>query len=94
MTNMITHGQLRSLRTALKAVTDDTDGWVYIVGRLIGREISRLGALTRQEWSTLRNRMYPHWTEDDWTLDAAFRTEIATLWNQYRETVLGQRRLF
>ena len=94
----ITGGQIQSWKSAISEIQalsrKDVPAMLYITGRLIGRELEALGDLTKAEWIELRDQAYPNWQDDDWTVSPDFRVQIAEIYDEYRETVLGQKRLF
>lgn len=92
--NMITPGQIRSLRTGISTIAGkDNAAHLYIVNKLMEKDLKTLSELTRHEWHQLRDQMYPRWHDDDWSLGSVFRKRCANLFAEYREVVLGQRRL-
>lgn len=94
-TKAITAGQIRSLRTGLSGVAGkDSAAHLYIVAKLLERPLDKLGDLRRHEWKRLRDTIYPNWRGDDWAVSDTFRMRCADLFDEYREGVLGQRRLF
>lgn len=91
----ISAGQIISLRNALREVSGMVDdAHVYIInGLLQSRDVQSLDKLERHEWQWLRNRLYPNWSQEDWSLSPEWKTKIAGLLADYRENVTGQMRL-
>ena len=95
MTDKITSGQMRSLRSGIGVVAGkDEAAHVYIVNVLLKSDVTALEDLTYAHWMRLRDRLYPHWRDGDWSLSDKFRKQCADLFADYREAVLGQRRMF
>ncbi len=94
VTDAITPGQIRSLTTFLKIVSDDRACHLYILSAVLSRPIVSLGELTANEWRKLRDLAYPRWRDEDWTPGQSFVNRCAELRNKYMEEIVGQRRLF
>lgn len=91
----ITHGQLVNLRILLKrvdAVNDEAQ--IFVMRRYIGHDLEYLGDLTYGDWQTIRDDAYPNWKDWDWTPGDTFLHKLRALMDEYRETVLGQKRLW
>lgn len=67
---------------------------LYVINALLGLDIRHMAVLTREDWQTIRNRAYPRWTDDDWTVGDIFRAEVGSIIEDYLEHELGQQRLF
>ena len=88
-------GQIISIKTALREVSNMVDAaHPFIIGEILQRDITSLANLTIGEWKVLRNRFYPNWHKEDWSLDNEQKAIIADLLEKYRETILKQKRLF
>ncbi len=90
----ITPGQIRSLTTFLKVVSDDRACHLYITSAVLDRPLVSLAELTAGEWRKVRDLMYPRWRDEDWTPGQSFVSRCADLRNRYMEEVIGQKRLF
>lgn len=88
----ITGGQQVALRRLIDAEHDTKRLW--IISQLVGRAIPSFDDLTLQDWRSIRNRAYPDWKRDDWTVGETFQMELAHLRSRYAEEVSGQMRLF
>ena len=89
----IKDGQLLSLRRLVSGVTQDKPGQLFIVRKLIDREVQSLAQLTQTEWRSIRNEAFPNWRDDNWTPDPMFIIKLHGLRGQYLESI-GQLRLF
>ena len=93
--NAIEAGQAIAVMRLLAPFTNKDRGCgVYIISRLIGREVQSVYGMNSQEWRKFRNEAYPYWRSDNWEVAVEFKAKIAELVGQYHETVLGQKRLF
>lgn len=91
----IAHGQLINLRILLKRVDANTEEQqLFVMSRYIGRELDSLTDLTYGDWQALRDNAYPNWKDWDWTPDLQFINKLRVFMDEYRETVLGQKRMF
>lgn len=90
-------GQVISLKTALREITDDPKAWTYILSAIVDRDLDELEELTRAEWKYMRNKIYPNWTVEDWTpwdRKSEFYIRCCNLYEDYLEEEVGQSRLF
>ena len=93
----INHGQVLSIQSALNQVSGMVkDAHAYIVCDLLKRpnRIETLEDLTVVEWLALRAHLYPNHKRNDWSLADNARRDIADSLARYRETELGQKKLF
>ncbi|MBN1964852.1 MAG: hypothetical protein JW910_09405 [Anaerolineae bacterium] len=91
---MITPGQRYALNKLLSEFAAGPDVHLFVISRLVEREITNTSELLLSEWQTIRNEAFPRWTANDWTISDAFRARVADLIEEYRELILGQLRLF
>lgn len=95
--NTIKPGQVLSLKTALRdCLPDDMDlpqVLIFIVSKLIGRQLVGLHHITAGEWLFLRETAYPRWKQGDWTVSNVFCIRVAEAYEAYMESI-GQMRLF
>ena len=91
----LSDGQRVAVHILLKSGGAHTDAlkW-FALTKLLGREITRIGDMNLDDWHALRMVAYPRWDKNDWTIGDEFKRLIADFVNEYRETVLGQLRLF
>jgi hypothetical protein len=99
MTDNITQGQCFALNKLLEPyAAKDRAMRLYIVSKLIGREVASTTQLTRQEWLSIRNQAWYYDPDDggggNWIERREFGGKLAGLAEEYREQVLGQGRLF
>jgi len=94
MSYPIKPGQLYALNRLMGQFTTSRSERLFVVSQLIGREISSTKELTVREWQRIRNQASPYWEADDWEACREFKTQVTVLVEQYREDVLGQKRLF
>ena len=91
---MITPGQIRSLKTALRNIVQKDDGLCYIAGKFVQREIASLHELTTADWICIRDQAYPHHRQDDWTVSREFLRQAADYFDEFLVNVKGQQKLF
>lgn len=93
-----TEGQVYSIRGLLDACTSDElthPARMYILSNLTSREIHSSSEILLREWQVIRNAAYPNWRDKDWkTLNPDFKARVMHFYDQYRESELGQMRLF
>ncbi len=94
MNDLIKDGQRYALNRLVGEQAPSRGARLYVISRLIGREIGSSAEVRRAEWAAIRNEAYPHWHEDDWTVSESFRARVGGLVNEYLEKVAGQIRLF
>ncbi len=94
MKQAIKPGQNYALNRLISQFAATHDERLHVIGRLVGREVTSSKELTRAEWRRIRDRAYPRWTDGDWEPCREFRALVVALVEEYRETVLGQLRLF
>ena len=100
MSEYITDGQIISIETAYRDVDKNipSEAIWFITCQLLQdyylEDVNTIRALTRGHWETLRDKLYPNWRNEDWTVGEESRREIADAYEQYRENVTGQMRLF
>jgi len=99
MTDLINQGQTFALNKLLEPYTrEDRPCRLYVVSRLIGREVSSTTDLTLREWQRIRDAAWHYDPDADgqerWILKPEFGSRCAALAEEYREQVLGQQRLF
>ncbi len=95
MTSQIKDGQVYALNKLMRQFAGkDRAAKLYIVSKLIGREVESTKDLLRAEWNQIRDDAYPHWLDEDWTVGEPFKAKCDGLFNRYNEEVLGQLRMF
>ena len=92
----IQKGQRFALNKLMGKFSDSRDMRLWLVNHLLrhGRTITSTSELTVLEWRQIRDRAYPNWEADDWTVGDAFIVHMHTLAQEYKENALGQKRLF
>lgn len=95
MSDEVTDGQKFALNKLVDAVAKgDRNMRLYILSKLIGREVGSSAQVRLDEWRKVRNTATPAWSDNDWTVADSFTRRLGALANEYREQVLGQERLF
>jgi len=92
----IQKGQRFALNRLMGQFSDSRDMRLWMINHLLIRhdDITSTSDLTVLEWRRIRDRAYPDWGSDDWTVGDAFVIHMHTLACEYKENVLGQKRLF
>lgn len=90
----IKDGQKFALIKLCQRFTPDRAGRLYLITKLVGREIMTTDDLTISDWQVIRNRAYPDWASDDWEPSEKFKTEAYNIIREYEKVVLGQGELF
>lgn len=93
--NHITDGQMFALNKLIERFTGkDREARLWVISKLIDREIESTADLWLAEWQTIRNWAYPDWVNDNWEVSEQFASECAVLVLRFNEEVRGQLRLF
>lgn len=98
MSDYITDGQVISIKSAYRSVVKDVpdDALMFITKQFLTyrKELDNIKGLSRDDWRHLRSLLYPNWRNEDWSVGDEAKRKIANAYEQYRETVTGQMRLF
>lgn len=88
--------QLTALNKMLGEFTSDRKCRLFVISKLVKREIMSTKDLTIGEWGVIRDAAHPWWRDEGFTgdLDRYFRARVQLLVEQYQEEVLGQIRMF
>lgn len=70
----------------------DKVGQLWAIEQLTGKAVRTLADLSQDDWRTIRNAAYPHWTEEEWVVCREFAAALAGHHETYLE-LMGQRRL-
>jgi hypothetical protein len=90
----IEDGQVYALNSLIGKVATHRDMRLWIVGKLIGREIESTKDMTVSEWQQVRDEAYPNWVDDDWEACDDFMDKLNSLKREYERDVMGQQGLF
>jgi hypothetical protein len=75
-------------------VGQDREARLFLIARLLGKEVKSTNDLTIGDWQKIRNEAYPRWCDDDWTVGNGFTKKARTIYRQYQTEVLGQLSMF
>jgi hypothetical protein len=90
----ITPGQRLALNRLIGQFADSRDMRLWLIGQLLQCEVESTARLAVGQWRSIRDRAYPRWSDDDWTVGDEFTQTAYGLARQYRRDVLGQLELF
>jgi hypothetical protein len=60
---------------------------VWLLSRLLGREVTTSNEVTHREWQALRDEAYPCWPENDWTMSDKFIAKGRAIMRKYAESI-------
>lgn len=89
----ILEGQEYSARRLLSQFAKTEKGKVFVLSKLIKREIGEIADMKVGEWEILRRWAYSRWMVGDWTIEDKFRNVASRIAEEY-EVSLGQGILF
>ena len=90
----ITDGQRFAIFKLFERMKCDRGGRLWILSKLLEREVKTTADLTLNEWRTIRNSAYPNWVNNDWEISSEFWMSIREIKKQYEIEVLGQTMMF
>lgn len=90
----IKDGQKLALIKLCQRFTPDRGGRLYLISKLLGREITTTDGLTVSDWQIIRNQAYPNWSNDNWEAGEEFKVSAQGIIREYEREVLGQGELF
>ena len=91
---IISDGQLFALNRLIGKFAPDRPKRLFVLGKLLNKEVKSSTELTLENWRYIRDKAYPAWMKDDWTINEAFTGEVRGFVKQYEKEVLGQKELF
>lgn len=90
----IKDGQKLALIKLCQRFTKSRHCRLWILSKLLNKQVVSTGELFLSDWRQIRNEAYPNWHNDDWTISDEFISKGRKLQREYESEVLGQKDLF
>ena len=89
----IKDGQKFALLRLCQKYIKGRNGRLFLVGKILKKEIQSFDDLSITDWQIIRNFAYDNWSNDDWTISNKFANLAMQISDEY-EISLGQGMLF
>jgi len=90
----ISDGQRFAIIKLFGKYTNERSCRLWLIGKIIGREIITTADITLSEWRKIRNEAYPNWGANDWETSDGWNRKCRELVDEYETEIIGQKRLF
>ncbi len=91
----IEDGQKYALIRLCKRFSQDSrEERLFIVSKLLGKQVESFNDLMVRDWRKIRDQAYPNWPDDDWEVGDDFAVKIREIARRYQTEVLGQLSMF
>lgn len=90
----VSDGQCFALIKLMGRYSKNREERLWILSRLIDRDVESTKDVNVDEWKAIRNEAYPNWSMDDWDVSMKFHRRCVALKEKYETEILGQELMF
>lgn len=82
------------IKLCQRIIGDDREARLYLISHLLDKEVESFNNLTVSDWQRIRDKAFPNWPDNDWTISKEFDAEALQIARQYQIEILGQLLMF
>jgi len=95
MKQKISKGQIYALNKLINSLIKDEDRELrlYVISKILGRDIDSTKNLTFDDWELIRDRAYDDWWNNNWEPTESFKDTVSFWEDKYLKEVKGYQKL-